>query len=327
MSAFRQWFQRVTRGSGSQSGQAVAAVKEVAEFPITASDAGKASPVDKYWGEHTVNSKPFASADESERYLQWRASVYPKFRELMHLYGNHDNEVILDYGCGPGNDVVGFALYTKARKIIGIDVSKKALSLTSNRLALHEIDSNRIKLIHSSDVLGKVPLADQSVDYINCGGVLHHTTNPQSLLREFYRVLKPNSSACIMIYNRDSLWLHLYTAYEKMIIENEFAGLDVYEAFGRNTDGVNCPIARCYASDEFIEMCEVAGFRCEYAGAYLSDTELNSYKTSAEAALADERLADEHKQFISALTFDAEGLPSFNGKYAGIGGVYYLYKD
>lgn len=282
--------------------------------------------VDSYWSEHTVNSVPFRTARESEDYLAWRASVYPKFKELMNLYGEHDAEVLLDYGCGPGNDVTGFAIYTKAKKVIGIDVSPKALALANHRLALHEVSPERIELIQSSDSLSSVPLEDESVDYIHCAGVLHHTSSPQTLLKEFHRVLRPGARACIMVYNRDSLWLHLYTAYVRMIVQNDFQGLSLMEAFTRNTDGENCPIARCYAPAEFTAICREAGFDCDYAGGYLSDTELSSYKKHAKAALKDSRLAEEHKEFIASLIFDEEGLPRHKGYYAGIGGVYWLKK-
>lgn len=296
-------------------------------LPVKKVETEQKTVVDSYWSEHTVNSRPFRTARESEEYLVWRTSVYPKLKELMQLYGEHDDEVILDYGCGPGNDVTGFAIHTNARKVIGIDVSPKALALANHRLALHGVDPDRIELIQSSDSQTKVPLEDSSVDYINCAGVLHHTSDPLALLKEFHRILKPGSRACIMVYNRDSLWYHLFTAYERMIVQGAFKGLSVEEAFGRNTDGENCPIARCYSADEFIASCREAGFDCEYAGGYLSDTELSSYKKYGKKALADKRLNDEHKEFIAALTFDAEGLPRFRHHYAGIGGVYWLRKD
>jgi ubiquinone/menaquinone biosynthesis C-methylase UbiE len=298
-----------------------------ATLPIKEIEGTDRNSVDNYWSEHTVNSQPFKTARESEKYLEWRASVYPKFPELMQLYGNHDGEVILDYGCGPGNDLVGFAIHTRAAKVIGIDVSPKALKLAGARLALHEVDGDRIELILSSDSLSSVPLNNASVDYINCSGVLHHTTDPRPLLKEFHRILKPASRACVMVYNRDSLWLHLFTAYERMIVEGAFQGMSVEEAFARNTDGVDCPIARCYGAEEFAAMCEEAGFSCDYAGGYLSDTELKSYRKHHRAALRDKKLADEHKRFISELVFDDEGLPRYQGKYAGIGGVYWLDKD
>lgn len=295
-------------------------------IPIRKIDIKTATPVDDYWNEHTVNSKPFSSADESERYLEWRASVYPKFKEFMQLYGDHDGEVILDYGCGPGNDLVGFAIYTRARKIVGMDVSQKALNLANHRLSLHNVDSDRIQLILASDSLSLIPLEDASVDYINCAGVLHHTGNPQILIQEFHRVLRPRSLACVMVYNRDSLWFHLYAAYVKVIVEETFGGLNIEEVFSKTTDGVDCPIARCYRSEEFISMCEAAGFQCEYVGGYLSDTELESYRKYGKAALRDKRLPSEHKQFIASLTFDSEELPKHNGLHAGIGGVYRLFK-
>ncbi len=47
------------------------------------------------------------------------------------------------YGCGPGNDLVGFLLWGHARQVIGIDISRKALELARRRLALHRIDGSQ----------------------------------------------------------------------------------------------------------------------------------------------------------------------------------------
>jgi ubiquinone/menaquinone biosynthesis C-methylase UbiE len=287
--------------------------------------------VDEFWGEHTVNSEPFKTAMQSERYLKWRSSIYPLFAEFMELYGEHDDEVILDYGCGPGNDLVGFAIYTKAKKIIGIDISVKALNLARHRLSLHNVAPERVELIHTADTISEIPLEDESVDYINCGGVLHHTTDPATLLREFYRVLKHDAYVCVMVYNRDSVWLHLFDAYQKLVLENRFPGMNAYEAFHKTVDveadGTGlCPIARCYHAPDFIKLCESAGFRTEYVGGYLSDVELGCMAKHYEAALEDQRLPLEHRQFLKALEKVAQGLPLYEGKHAGIGGVYWLYK-
>ena len=192
--------------------------------------------VDSYWSKHTVNSKRFRNADESLNYLEWRFGEYPLFREFMSLYGNHDGEVVLDYGCGPGNDLVGFFVHTNAKKIIGIDVSSRALRLARHRLALHQGDHHRIELLQTSDSALGIPIGDEEVDYIYCEGVLHHTTNPEVTLGEFSRILKRGSKVCLMVYNRHSLWLHLYTAYQKMVIENAFPGMDILQAFSRNAD-------------------------------------------------------------------------------------------
>ena len=315
------------------------AIKEVIKRAVIAAQAKKYpidsrwcpeasdSAVDSYWSEHTVNSEPFGNASASTQYLEWRFSVYPLFREFSRLYQEHDNQTILDYGCGPGNDVIGFLIFTRASKIFGMDVSEKALKLTQKRLAVHRVDPVRISLTKISDSLPEIPLDDGSVDHINCQGVLMSTSHPDLILKEFYRVLKPHGTACIMVYNCDSLWLHLYTAYEKMIVQGAFAGLTVCEAFSKNTDGEDCPISICYKWQDFTEMCQLVGFNnVEYSGGYLSETELRSLYNYGQKALDDERLGSEHKDFLRSLIFDSRGLPMYKGKHAGIGGVYHLRK-
>ena len=73
-------------------------------------------------------------------------------------------------------------------------------------------------------------------------------------------MLRPGGRGCVMVYNRDSVWFHLYTAYERMIVDDAFPGLDVDDAFTRNTDGPDCPISRGYRGPDFLALCEEAGF-------------------------------------------------------------------
>lgn len=296
-------------------------------LPIRTVDDSHLTSTDLYWGQHTVNSTPFKSTAASLSYLEWRFEQYPMFRELMQLYGEHEDQIILDYGCGPGNDLVGFLVYTKAKKVIGIDVSLKALELAARRLALHNIDPARIELIRTTDSNTTIPLRGDSVDYIYSEGVLHHTSDPEAILQEFYRVLRPGSQACVMVYNRHSLWLHLYTAYDKIILKKAFPNLSLEEAFSKNTDGEACPISRCYAPEEFITICKQAGFhQSEFVGGYLSLRELSLLKDLGRKAMEDNYLATEHKEFLCTITYDENGYPMYQGKYAGIGGVYRLFK-
>jgi hypothetical protein len=129
-----------------------------------------------------------------------------------------------------------------------------------------------------------------------------------------------------MVYNRDSAWFHLYVAYQRMLVEGAFAGLDVHAAFTRTTDGPDCPIARSYPPREFAELCGRAGFDVEFKGGYLSQTELYSIEHHLSAALADERLGAEHREFLGGLSFDDAGLPLHSGVHAGIGGTYRVTK-
>lgn len=242
----------------------------------------------------------------------------------MGLWGDHEGETILDYGCGPGNDLVGFAVHARPARVIGVDVSPKALDLAARRLALHDLEPGLVELVQASDSSTELPLPDHNVDYVHCAGVLQHTSDPVAIMREFRRVLAPVGRACIMVYNRESVWLHLYTAYVRMIREGAFAGLSLEEAFARNTDGAACPIARCYRAEEFGEIAREAGFAAKFRGGYLARDELEWLARYKDEAIASPRLAEEHKSFLRELERDDEGLPMFRGLHAGVGGVYDL---
>ena len=155
-------------------------------------------------------------------------------------------------------------------------------------------------------------------------GVIHITTDPGGILRELHRVLKPGQLGRVMVYNTDSVWFHLYAAYVKQIVEGRWPDLPVEEAFQKTTDGEDCPIARSYTPGEFGALCESAGFDVTYKGGHLSRWELTIHEMHAKNALADDRLAERHKDFLRELEFDSDGYPVWNGKHAGVGAVFEL---
>jgi ubiquinone/menaquinone biosynthesis C-methylase UbiE len=282
--------------------------------------------VETFWTRHTVNQAPFLTARQSARYLEWRFRQYPLFRELSGLYGRHDGEAVLDYGCGPGNDVVGFALHSGARWIVGADVSPTALQLARHRLSLHGVGPDRAQLVRLSDAHVELPFDDASFDFVSSQGVLHHASDPEAILRELHRVLKPGGEGSIMVYNRDSVWFHLHVAWELLIRDGRWPGQTAAEVFHRTTDGEDCPIAHCYRGPEFVAMLERAGFEARYLGGYLSQKELLAMQVSWGHAIADERLADEHRAFLRGLRYDYQHRPMHGDLHAGIGGAYRIRK-
>jgi len=280
--------------------------------------------VDEYWGEHTVRDQNFHSQIEADKYGECRLNDYPFYKELMKLDELHNNEVVLDYGCGPGNDLIYFMKTGGPNKIIGMDVSEKALVSAKHYVSLYTNNVIPVEFIKTTDSADIIPLDDNSVDYIICSGVLHHTSRPEVILKEFFRILNNDSYIRIMVYNRDSLFFHIYIAYE---CKGGFIGNNIDEVFKKSTDGIKCPISKVYKEHEFIELCDNAGFETEFVGGYLSSIDTTDYFTRwKNEMLADPKLNEEHKEFMRNVKIDNEGYPTYNEKYCGIGGVYKLYK-
>jgi SAM-dependent methyltransferase len=272
-----------------------------------------------FWTRYNVTGhRAFASAEESLAHFRWRSDQYIDYLRYMPVDGQ-DNRVVVDYGCGPGHDLVGFAVHSRPARLIGIDVSPASLEQARRRLALH---GSRPELLQIGENV-RLPLESASVDYIHTSGVLHHVPDPLAVLLEFKRVLRPAGEVRVMVYNADSLWLHLHVAYVVRIVHGLYRDLPVREAFGRFTDGEECPLATVYTPGEFCALAASAGFACRFLGAALAVAELADWPNRCEAIMHPD-LEPEHREWLLSLEIDRRGLPTFAGTLAGQDGCYRL---
>jgi len=275
-----------------------------------------------YWNASLVATRLFGSSEDSMEHFHWRNAQYPGYIDLMPVCGQ-DEKVVVDYGCGPGNDLVGFSSCSKPSKLYGMDVSAKALQVATQRLELHEAS---VEFIQLDEVENKLPLEDESVDYIHTSGVLHHCLNLDRILDEFHRILKPRGQVSVMIYNSESVWFHLYVGYIWKLKWKKNKDLSAREAFRLTTDGKECPIAKCYEKNEFMNLFSKAGFTGSHTGNAMSLHELGCMEHRLDA-LADRRYPSVHRDFISNLTFDPRGFPIHKGDIAGINACFTFLKQ
>jgi ubiquinone/menaquinone biosynthesis C-methylase UbiE len=274
-----------------------------------------------YWNRTHVDAPPagFRSIVESLSHYQWRNAMYPGYIELMSTSGA-DGLSVLDYGCGPGNDVIGFGHYSKPAALHAADVSTRSIEIARARADLHGIP---VTFHRIDERTSKVALPDQSIDLIHCAGVLHHLPDPALALQEWRRLLKSGGRAQVMVYHRDSLWLHLHIAYDLQIRKGMYPGMSALEAFHHTTDGEGCPIANCYSAREFEMLCCASGFVCGMSGAAMSLLELRAMPRRWDA-LGDKRLPDEHRAFLYGLALNERGWPVTNGRVAGLNACFVL---
>jgi len=295
---------------------------------FSAGNTGKLKPCDKssaskaYWTEHNVTlHQAFSTKEESLEYFHWRNDQYFNYIELMPVSG-FDGKSVLDYGCGPGHDLIGFGTFSACKRLVGVDVSSSSVAESRSRLALHGISAETVVL--ESGVI-TLPFEDATFDHIHSSGVLHHTPDPVAILKELNRVLKPGGTMNVMVYNYDSLWVHLYVAYQQSILKGLYQKESLRDQFRHSTDGANCPISNCYRPDEWAALCKNADFNVEFLGAAMSMHEA-ALLPLRFAAIQDRLLPAESRKFLIDLRFDDCGYPKYNGHYAGVDACYRLSK-
>ncbi len=95
---------------------------------------------------------------------------------------------ILDYGCGPGSYILPVAqMVGQSGKIYAVDIQPLAVKSVNDIAANKQLMN--VKTIKSDCKTG---LPDNSVDVALLYDIFHDLGNPDSVLAELHRVLKPN---------------------------------------------------------------------------------------------------------------------------------------
>ncbi len=282
-------------------------------------DHGAQTPTE-FWTRHNVTGHhQFTSVEDSLRQFRRRNEQYPGYIDLMPVSGK-DGRAILDFGCGPGHDLAGFAHYSRPDRLVGVDISQTSLDEAGRRLRLHGASPELVKIGNDSYPL---PFADGSFDYVHCSGALMYVEDQHRLLRELHRLLRPDGELRVMVYNHDSIWLHLYVAFIVQIENGLYADMTSRAAFLRTTDGEDCPSNAVWRPEEFLALGRSAAFEPEFLGAAVSLWELHVLPRRHLACLHP-ALPEESRAFLAGLRIDAQGRPIHAEHLAGVDGCYRL---
>jgi ubiquinone/menaquinone biosynthesis C-methylase UbiE len=106
---------------------------------------------------------------------------------------------VLEIGVGMGADHLEWAK-SSPRRLAGVDLTPRAVSWTSQRLAAQELASE----LRVADA-ERLPFPDESFDIVYSWGVLHHSPDTPQAFREAHRILRPGGTLRVMIYHRPSI--------------------------------------------------------------------------------------------------------------------------
>jgi len=122
-------------------------------------------------------------------------SVGYKFRDFFLPRKNTLEEVgietgfhVLDYGCGPGSYIIPLAeLVGESGKIYALDI---------HPLAIRKVQGivSKKQLLNVETILSdyQTGLPDNNLDVVLLYDIFHHLSDPNAVLKELHRVLKPD---------------------------------------------------------------------------------------------------------------------------------------
>lgn len=142
--------------------------------------------------------QPYAS--NNPEWVKWYIKVAPikalRTVKLLKKYKN-SNSKVLDHGCGIGLSLYYLAQYYE--DIEGIDVNRENIQIAKKQFKKLNCKAN-LKLYDGK----KLPYPDNTFDLVISMEVWEHAPDPDGMLREIKRVLKPDGILHITTANK--LW-------------------------------------------------------------------------------------------------------------------------
>jgi ubiquinone/menaquinone biosynthesis C-methylase UbiE len=114
---------------------------------------------------------------------------------IIREIANCKNKLILDAGCGAGNDTAKIA--RKARFIVGIDITPEMIEIARKNPARKNSKSKN--LLFQVDNMEKIQFKDNSFDMITSIFSLMYVENLGKVFVEFKRVLKDGGEVLIVV--------------------------------------------------------------------------------------------------------------------------------
>ena len=168
-----------------------------------------------------------ARADAAMAYFNRNAKHWNKIRKL-HVEEEVVEQAILDtlpvdpidyiLDIGTGTGRILEIVSNRARRAVGIDLSHEMLNLARANLEKKNLRNCRVQYAD----MYRLPMADQSVDAVTVHQVLHFAAQPEKVVAEVARVLRPGGLAVVIDFaphGRDDmraehqhLWLGFHDA-------------------------------------------------------------------------------------------------------------------
>jgi ubiquinone/menaquinone biosynthesis C-methylase UbiE len=141
-----------------------------------------------YYRDHWLEVEP-ERVGAYEEMFRWR----PQMEPLLAGAALAEGQVVVDYGCGPGQLTVELARRVgETGRVHGIELNDLFARRARERAQAEGV-GERVSVHHIRK--DEVPLPDESADRVICKNVLEYVDDPASTLSQFHAVLRPGGLA------------------------------------------------------------------------------------------------------------------------------------
>jgi len=171
-----------------------------------------------YWDQHIhdleITQHPVGSRGFFEDLDQYH---FEKLHHLLRLvdFNAYPGKAVLEVGCGAAVDLARFA--KGGAVCTGVDLAGSAIALAKANFEQQGLGAD-LRVANGE----ALPFPDNTFDLVYAHGVVQYTADPQRLVDEVRRVLKPGGEAVFQVYNRIS-WLNALSKLMKVGLEHDDA--------------------------------------------------------------------------------------------------------
>lgn len=195
----------------------------------------KLNDVESFWNSHPCMAGLYhGNKNKITAFTKIEDERYSRFSGILKyaLFRSFKGKKVLEVGCGIGSDGIQFA--RNGACYTGVDLTNAAVSIAKERFELFGQKGEIVKVDTES-----LPFPDNYFDHVYSFGVIHHSPNPENIVSEIHRVLKPGGSINIMLYNRTSFYYFIEVKLLRklffMFCEKKIFWNRLFRMFGENT--------------------------------------------------------------------------------------------
>lgn len=178
--------------------------KVMAKYLMKSAEVKPSVDGENVWEMQEIFHHPiFVNGSDTEKKEIMRRCSLAKYKDELAYSWDHyfgidlkpllQGKTVLDLGCLTGGRGIAWAELYQTKHLIGVDVDETYIAAARQFAEIKNLSAEY------RTVRGEaIPLEDNSVDAVLSFDVFEHVQNPESVLKECYRVLKPRGKAFLV---------------------------------------------------------------------------------------------------------------------------------